>query len=89
MAGLALMLREWTCAGYTTRDYANFPVPYVSMGRTPEATLANPEPTVTPPSASASARISINRATEAELAAVKGLSKPVAKAIVAIKNNGK
>ena len=26
---LVLMLREWTCAGYVTRDYVNFSQPYV------------------------------------------------------------
>lgn len=30
---LALMLREWTGTGYTTRDYVNFAVPYVVKAR--------------------------------------------------------
>jgi DNA uptake protein ComE-like DNA-binding protein len=30
---LTLMVREWTDAGYITRDYVNFPVPYVIGGK--------------------------------------------------------
>jgi len=39
---LALMLREWTGTGYTTRDYYNFALPFVIEA----AALVSPEPVV-------------------------------------------
>jgi hypothetical protein len=84
---LVLMLREWTGAGYTTCDFRNFeqglliePTP-----RAVESAVIN-EPYATAKQAKAVApatTVSVNRATVAELAAVKGLPKTVAAAIVA------
>ena len=90
---IALLLREWTPIGFVTRDYANFAQP-VSW---PETTAATPapeaEPATKPAKATAKSKgkaskakpaaVSINTASSAELAAVKGLSKTVATAIVA------
>lgn len=42
---LVLMLREWTCAGYVTRDYVNFSQPYVreiQPDHIPAGTVAEP-----------------------------------------------
>jgi DNA uptake protein ComE-like DNA-binding protein len=151
---LVLMLREWTAAGYVTRDYANFAAPLVVADAAPEASAAEQEPVAETVAAEelvaevavtkepvakepvakepvakepvakepvakepvakepvakaavaepvkaaqpsepakaaapkaepvASGKISVNRASAAELAAVKGLTKPVAAAIVA------
>ena len=90
---LAMLLREWTPIGFVTRDYANFAQP-VSW---PETTAAAPAPEAEPAtkagkatakskgkaSKAKPAAVSINTASSAELAAVKGLSKTVATAIVA------
>ena len=106
---MVLMLREWTPAGFVTRDYANFsgPVgvaePSPAAKTTEEAVSAAVEPSVPPTPqqapktparraepamqkaavAAEPVRVSINRATAAELAAVKGLGRSVAAAIVA------
>lgn len=115
---LTVMLREWTSAGYVTRDYRNFaatpakveaPVaakaaakakpaakakaavastPAVAAKPAPvakAAPAAKPEKAAAVPAAKpASAKgVSINTASEAELAAIKGLPRDVAKAIVA------
>jgi DNA uptake protein ComE-like DNA-binding protein len=108
---VVLMLREWTPAGFVTRDYANFSVPLVVADPAPAATTAKvaetaavaepvqpsvaqeavkpvPAKSAKPAKAAIAAavetsRVSINRATAAELAAVKGLSKTVAAGIVA------
>jgi len=50
---LALMLREWTGAGYTTRDYFNFALPFVIEAEipiTPDSVAATP---ITEPQATA------------------------------------
>ncbi|MCE1240055.1 MAG: helix-hairpin-helix domain-containing protein [Azonexaceae bacterium] len=62
---LTLMLREWTPAGYVTRDFRPLARP----------ATAKPAP--------AAGKVAVNSATEAEIAAVKGISKTLAKAIVA------
>jgi DNA uptake protein ComE-like DNA-binding protein len=113
---IVLMLREWTPAGFVTRDYANFVAPHVVAEPAPPAVAVEAAPAVPvaaepakaqpgpaqagePPQAkgapAASARqaagsvpaqagrVSINRASVAELAAIKGLGKTVAAAIVA------
>jgi len=111
---LALMLREWTGAGYTTRDYFNFAQPLVIEAEvpiTPEPIPATPkpEPSATtrpvhkvvsvpagkPVTASTKTKVlstkaakpasgvSINHATSAELAAVKGITKTAVTAIIA------
>lgn len=69
---LVLMLREWTGVGYMTRDLRNFPEPHAVTAETPPAKASKQ-----------TAGVSVNRASEADLAALKGMPKPVAKAIVA------
>lgn len=113
-ATLTLMLREWTPAGYLTRDYRNLPAivelepvklpvaletPVVdeaskpvkkaaakakgkgsakseakSVGKPAEALASSPE---------VDGAVSVNQATVQELAAIKGISRTVAAAIVA------
>lgn len=110
---LTLMLREWTAAGYVTRDYRALeeiviepatPVaveteqPLVNAKKAAaKSTKAPAEAKVQPaakPAASPKAvaakpapakvtTVSVNKASEAELTAVKGLSGNVAKAIIA------
>ncbi|MBL8472764.1 MAG: helix-hairpin-helix domain-containing protein [Rhodocyclaceae bacterium] len=95
---LVAMLREWTAQGYVTRDYARLPAIPVAQAEAPAAgpveAAAPAAVEVTPvtapvataaPAASTSADtgVSVNRATAAELTAIKGLSKPLAAAIVA------
>jgi len=97
-AALTVMLREWTPAGYLTRDYRNLPAEVIAE---PVAPVAKPveekvNKKVAPkvekkaakkasakPAAAKSEAVSVNSASAAELAAVKGLSKAVAEAIVA------
>ncbi len=96
---LVLMLREWTSAGYVTRDYCNFALPYVVAApvakveaaapaeveieaAAPVATRPPAEKPAAPASAAGDTRVSVNKASEVQLAAVKGMSKPIAKAIV-------
>lgn len=84
---IALLLREWTNAGYVTRDFANFALPVSwAAETTPEAkpaAVAKPAAKAAPKVAAAPASVSVNKASEAELAAVKSLPKAVAAAIVA------
>jgi DNA uptake protein ComE-like DNA-binding protein len=114
-AALTVMLREWTSAGYVTRDYRNFaaapatpevaPVVEAQPAVTPKAAVvakpvkASKVPAVTEKKAApvpvkklvkkvaaskgAVKLVSVNKASEAELAAVKGLPPSVARAIVA------
>lgn len=116
-AALTVMLREWTPAGYVTRDYRNIATaplqvektampavditetaktkPLASEGtldkaKTPAARPEKPlQETVKKPARkvaagkSAAKAVSVNRASEAELLAVKGLPPSVARAIVA------
>lgn len=90
---LTLMLREWTPAGYLTRDYRSLARPTVSAAASPApapaVSAASEKPATAPakeakPVATASAAntVSINKATAKELAAVKGISKPLAAAII-------
>jgi len=114
---VALLLREWTPAGFLTRDYVNFALPVswpdaeAAVEPVAEEAAATPEPAVEEPvaaeepavveeqapkkgkkksakakgdkKAKTNAPVSINKASESELAAVKGLPKAVAAAIVA------
>ncbi|HEV7926542.1 MAG TPA: helix-hairpin-helix domain-containing protein [Verrucomicrobiae bacterium] len=130
---IVLMLREWTAAGFVTRDFTNFATPFVSAqaidkpsvavvpaksiapvaAKTPVTVAANippavgdrtPAPVIAPAPAKASAAeatkavapalparksgdatskcIAVNTAGVEELAAVKGLSRKLAKGIV-------
>ena len=88
---LTLMLREWTPAGYLTRDYRNLaavsepvsgdveaaakPAAKAGKSATRKASASKP--------AEKTAPVNVNTASAAELAAVKGISKAVAEAIVA------
>lgn len=88
---LTLMLREWTPAGYLTRDYRNLaavsepvsgdveaaarPAAKAGKSATKKASASKP--------AEKTAPVNVNTASAAELAAVKGISKAVAEAIVA------
>lgn len=95
---LVLMLREWTGLGYTTRDFVNFAAPVtfpilagalapahpVVIEPTPApapAPAAKPTPVAATPKSDA--RLPLNKASANELTQVKGITKPVAKAIVA------
>jgi len=71
---LVLMLREWTANGYVTRDFFNLPEPFVvsEPRKTAKARVLAPATT-----------INVNTASVDELASVKGLTRPVAKGIVA------
>jgi Protein of unknown function (DUF2934) len=40
---LALVLREWTAAGFATRDCCNFSVPFAASNGRPDAAVAQPE----------------------------------------------
>ncbi len=118
-AALTVMLREWTPAGYVTRDYRNFaalpakeeaapkakPVAKAKPAAKPKAAVATkPAEAVKAPLAevkkpevkvpeqpakkeastkTAHKLVSINKASEDELAALKGLPREVARAIVA------
>lgn len=107
---IVLMLREWTAAGFVTRDFANFATPFVSAQATVAANIPpavgdrTPAPVIAPAPAKASAAeatkavapalparksgdatskcIAVNTAGVEELAAVKGLSRKLAKGIV-------
>ena len=100
-AALTVMLREWTPAGYLTRDYRNLPGAVIVEPEAPlieavEVVQEKAAPKVdkkvenkaakkasAKPAAAKSEAVSVNTASAAELAAVKGLSKAVAEAIVA------
>ena len=84
------MLREWTPAGYLTRDYRSLTRPSVSVSAAPADESAKNKPAKAPAKEakpvtmpSAATTVSINKASAKELAAVKGISKPLAAAIVA------
>ena len=75
---VALVLREWTLAGYVTRDYCNFAASY-------DVAAPREQPVVLPPAPprdDGPARVSIQRASVEELAHVTGLNKKLAQAIV-------
>ncbi len=88
---LTLMLREWTPAGYLTRDYRNLaavsePVSGDVEAAAKPAAKAGKSATrkaSASKSADKTAPVNVNTASAAELAAVKGISKAVAEAIVA------
>lgn len=84
---LTLMLREWTAAGYLTRDYRSLARPTVEVAEAPTPAKSDAKPSTKPakPVATPSAThaVSINQASAKELAAVKGISKQLAAAIVA------
>lgn len=110
-AALTVMLREWTPAGYLTRDYRNLPAVVVEAPAAPVTVAKKAEKEVekkiekkagkksapkaaAKPASKAVAKtaakaaamtgpVSVNKASVSELAAVKGLSKAVAEAIVA------
>lgn len=116
-AALTVMLREWTAAGYVTRDYRNVaaapvkaetaikakPVAKAKPAAKPKAAVAaKPAEVVKAPVAevkkaevaekpakkeaitkAAAKPVSINKASEDELAAIKGLPREVARAIIA------
>jgi hypothetical protein len=78
---LTLMLREWTAGGYRTRDSTNFAMP-LTVPAPATAQEPPPNPATPAPNAPESRSVSINEASPAELAAVKGLPVKVADAIV-------
>jgi DNA uptake protein ComE-like DNA-binding protein len=111
-AALTVMLREWTPAGYVTRDYRNFAAaPAKTKPATKARAAAKPKAAAKPaavkapvaevkaaaPKATVAAKaarkavsvkeavksVSINKGSEDELAAIKGLPREVAKAIIA------
>lgn len=89
---LTLMLREWTPAGYVTRDYRTLARPSIAPTETEAKAKASvktksqtaPEAIPAKPAEPVSATgISVNTASAAELSAVKGISAGLARAIVA------
>lgn len=95
---MTLMLREWSDAGYVTRDYVSFSVPY-QVGATPVIPrtdnvinvsfpgAAKNAPTAPAPDEPAPAAVadgvSLNHASVSEIAGVKGISGKLAENIVA------
>ena len=84
---LTLMLREWEGQGFVTRDQVQFAQPYVVERKATAAVQAQADNVITvnfaaaePP---ADRRLSLNEASRAEIAAIKGVSKKLAEAIVA------
>jgi hypothetical protein len=89
---LTLMLREWTPAGYVTRDYRMLARPSVTLTKEesgPQASAkahgqpAAPAKAVKQAEPAAATGVSINTASVAELKAIKGISEGLARAIVA------
>lgn len=84
---LVLMLREWNGNRYITRDYVNLSEPFIAPVSKPAigVTPVNeaPKSTAKTKKSSRTATVSINKAAEAEFATVKGLSQPLAQAIIA------
>ena len=92
---LTLMLREWEGQGFVTRDHVQFAQPYVVERKAAAAVQAQADNVITvnfaaaEPRAEAVAqpaadpRLSLNEASRAEIAAIKGVSKKLAEAIVA------
>jgi len=85
---LTLMLREWTTAGFFTRDYVNFEQRYVVAA--PEVVSAPPAKTETQSKPAGKAAkpvadqgVSVNSASKAELASIKGMPAKVIDGIVA------
>ena len=97
---LTLMLREWTPAGYVTRDYRALEESVTEPAKPVAAVTEQPlvkakkaaakskkpapaEPVAAKPVEAKTTNVSVNKASTAELSAVKGLSDTVAKAIIA------
>lgn len=93
---LTLMLREWTPAGYVTRDYRRLeqpasaiaaPVPMPAQESVPVTTAApvaaTPTAVAIKPAQAGVQRVSINRASAARISSLKGISDQVAESIVA------
>lgn len=90
---LVLMLREWTAIGPVSRDYAVIDMPVFAEPAAAAPVAAEPAPAelaVHPveavpaaPAQTEDPRPSINQITAAELSATKGITKAMAKAIVA------
>jgi len=75
-----LMLREWTAAGYVTRDYTNF-LQAVTYASAAPAKIVPNKPT-RPLAASTSALISINTGSDAQLCAIEGLNPKLVTSII-------
>ncbi len=111
-AALTVMLREWTPAGYVTRDYRNLPAAPVAVApvaaapakakkaaakieKKSEVKVAKDveapkkaekkadKKSEAKPEAAKDTLVSVNKASVAELAAIKGVTKGIAEAIVA------
>lgn len=96
---LTLMLREWTPAGYVTRDYRALARPSIAPAAkataSPKVAEAKPSqaaaastpakkaPASAKPAPASATGVSVNTASAAELSAVKGISDGLARAIVA------
>ena len=94
---LTVMLREWSPAGYVTRDYRNLEIAQaVAVAVAEEKPVAAPKKPLAKAPAKKAAKavavkkaapaarpVSVNSAGEAEMMAIKGLSTAVAKAIIA------
>jgi len=85
---IVLMLREWTAAGFVTRDFANLATRFISapvVQKAPAPEVAKAAVPAEPAKAAADGpakRVSVNTARVEELAVVKGLSTKLAEGIV-------
>jgi competence ComEA-like helix-hairpin-helix protein len=83
---LVMMLREWTAAGFITRDYVNFAEPYTvappSVGPADLKTKSVATSKAAPAAKCADALVSVNSASKAELASIKGMPTKVVEGIV-------
>lgn len=85
-ASLTVMLREWTAAGYLTRDFRNIDpnVPVVVDARARSDSPGKRDKRAARKRAATEAKqVSINRANAARLRTVKGVGEKLAKAIIA------
>jgi hypothetical protein len=82
---VVLMLREWTAAGFITRDHVNFAEPYtVVAAAVPPAAKATSGATTKPTLTAkrADKPISVNSASKAELESIKGMPTKVVEGIL-------
>ena len=83
---LTLMLREWTHAGYVTRDYRTLAEPTLVARKTTSKPAKKAAPKAASKVAAATVTetgISVNKASEDELLSIKGLGAAVVRAIIA------
>lgn len=82
---LVLMLREWNGVTYLTRDFVNLAEPFIAPVATAKSKSNRQatKPAKRTSKSVATKKVSVNLGTEDDLAAVKKLSHPIARAIIA------